>query len=195
MNWLIYLFIVYNSGIQFAVHKLETFSANPDKVHFEGLIHLLRYIRYNKTLFLNYYADMNYSPVTELLRQASIKTENHLMALSDSSWKYFPDTGRSTGAYIIFYQSGPIDNGTHVPGPDSQSSAESEYNAACTAGMSLSHFIMLINEFLNKDPNIVPEEAPLIILDSKSTICMAKNGKDTKHTRNISRRIHLVRNG
>ena len=60
--------------------------------------------------------------------------------------------------------------------------------------MDLAHFRMLINELLNKDTYIVPEEAPIIILDSKSTICMAKNGKDTKHTRQIYRRIHLVRN-
>ena len=31
--------------LSFAVHKLEKFSANPGKVHFEGLVHLLRYIR------------------------------------------------------------------------------------------------------------------------------------------------------
>ena len=28
-----------------------------------------------------------------------------------------PDTGRSTGAYFIFYQGGPIYHCTHVPGP------------------------------------------------------------------------------
>ena len=117
------------------------------------------------------------------------------MDFSDSSWQYFPDTGRSTGAYIIFYQGGPIDHGTHVPGPVAQYSVESEYNAACTAGMALAHFRMLIHEFLNKDTDIFPEEAPLIVLDSKSAMCMAKNGKDTKHTRHIVRRIHFVRNG
>ena len=42
------------------------------------------------------------------------------MAISDSSWKDFPDTGRSTGAYIIGQ---PIDHGTHVPGPVAQPSA------------------------------------------------------------------------
>ena len=47
---------------------------------------------------------------------------------------------------------------------------------------------------LNKDTDIVPEEAPLIILNSKSDICMAKNGKDTKHTRHIARKVHFVRN-
>ena len=42
---------------------------------------------------------------------------------------------------------------------------------------------------------MVPKEAPLIVLDSKSTMCMAKNGMDTKHTSHIARRIHFVRNG
>ena len=61
--------------------------------------------------------------------------------------------------------------------------------------MDLAHFSILIHELLNKDPDIVQEEAPLIILDIKSDNCMAKNGKDTKHTRNIARRMHFVMNG
>ena len=77
---------------------------------------------------LKYYADINDAPVTDLLRQANIKTKNHLMDFSNSSWKYFPDTGRGTGAYIIFYQGGLIDHGTHVPVPVAQFSAENEYN-------------------------------------------------------------------
>ena len=54
---------------------------------------------------------------------------------------------------------------------------------------------MLIHEFLNNNPDIVPEEAPLIILNRKSDVCMANNRKDTKNTRHIIRRAHLVRNG
>ena len=61
--------------------------------------------------------------------------------------------------------------------------------------MAIAHFRMLINKLLNKDPDIVPEEAPLIFLDSKYDMFMAKNGKDTKHTRHVSRRMHFVRNG
>ena len=117
------------------------------------------------------------------------------MAFSDSSWQDCPNTGISTVAYIIFYQGGTIDHGTHVPVPVAQSSAESDYNAAYTAGMDLAHSRMLIHELLKKDPEIVPEEAPLIVLDSKYDRCMAKNGKDTKHTRHIARIMHLVRNG
>ena len=35
----------------------------------------------------------------------------------------------------------------------------------------------------------------MIVLDSKSSMCMANNGKDTKYTRHIARRMNLVRNG
>ena len=116
--------------LSYAVHKLAKLSANPGKVHFEGLVHLLRYIRDNNTLGLKYYSYLNDAPVTDLLRQANIKTKNHLMAFSDSSWQDCPETGRSTGAYIIFYQGGTIYHGTHVTGPFYRSIAESEYNVA-----------------------------------------------------------------
>ena len=66
--------------LRFALHKLAKFSENPGKVHFEVLVNLLGYIKENKTLGLKYYADMNDAPLTDLLRQASINTENHLMA-------------------------------------------------------------------------------------------------------------------
>ena len=66
---------------------------------------------------------MNNASLSDLLIQVSIKTENQLMNFTDSSWQDFPDTGRSKGSYIIFYQCGPIDHGTHVPGPVAQSSA------------------------------------------------------------------------
>ena len=82
--------------LSFAVYKLVKFSANPGKGNFEVLVHILIYIRENKTLGLKYYADMNDAPVTDLLRQASIKTKNHLMAFYDYSWKDCPETGRST---------------------------------------------------------------------------------------------------
>ena len=61
--------------------------------------------------------------------------------------------------------------------------------------MALAHFRMLMRELLNKDTYIVPEEYPLILLDSKSDMCMASKGMYTRHTRHISRSMHFVRNG
>ena len=91
------------------------------------------------------------------------------------------------------FQGGPTDHGTHVPGPVSQSSTESGYNEECTAGMALAHFSMLIHEILNKDPDIFPEEAPIIIIHSKSAVSMDNNGKDTKNTRHIRRIVYILK--
>ena len=48
--------------------------------------------------------------------------------------------------------------------------------------------------FLNKDPDIVPEESLLIILDRNYSVFMDNTGKDTKHTRHIYRRVIIFRN-
>ena len=67
IGYLIYL-LSTRVDLSFSVHKLAKFSASPGKVHFEGLVHLLRYIRDNKTLGLKYYADLNGAPVTDILQ-------------------------------------------------------------------------------------------------------------------------------
>ena len=106
----------------FSVHKFAKFSSNPGKVHFEVLVHLLRYIRYNNSFGLKFYDDMKDAPLSYLLIQASINTENKFNSFSDSSWQSFSDTS-STVAYIVFYQGGPIDHGKHVPASVAQPSA------------------------------------------------------------------------
>ena len=78
------------------------------------------------------------------------------MDFSDSSCQDCPENGRSTGAYIIFYQGGPIEHGTYFLVPVAQSSEEIDCNAAFTAGMALAHFRILVHELLNKDPDIFP---------------------------------------
>ena len=88
---------------------------------------------------------MKYAPLSGLLKHASIKTENQLMAFYDSSWEDYPDTGRSTGAYIIFYRGGLIDHVTYVTGLVSQLRTESNYKASYNSGMNLAHFRMLNN--------------------------------------------------
>ena len=111
--------------LSFSVHKLAKFSSKPGKLNFEGLVHLLVYIRDNKTLVLKYNVYIKDAPLSDLLRQANNNTGKQLLDLSDFSWQYCPDTGISTGSYTIFYQGGTIDHGIHVPVPVTQSSAES----------------------------------------------------------------------
>ena len=78
------------------------------------------------------------------------------MVFHDSRWQEFPDTWRSTGAYIVIYQGGPIYHCTHVPGSVAKWISESEYNAAFTAGMAAACFIIINNDFPKNDADVVP---------------------------------------
>ena len=55
---------------------MEKFSSNTGKVHFEGLVYLLIYIRDNKNLGLKYYVNIEDLTISNLLRKTTIKTEN-----------------------------------------------------------------------------------------------------------------------
>ena len=79
--------------------------------------------------------------------------------------------------------------------PVAQSSAESEYNTTFTTGTDLAHFRIINNELLNKDLDLVPEQAHIIILDIKSSTCMDNSDKDKKHIRQISRIMNISRYG
>ena len=122
---------------------MEKFSSDPDKGHFEYFVKLLRYIRINNNLGFKCYAKIEDVALSALLKKSGIKTDNQLIVLSYFRIQHCPDTGRSTGLYIVFYQCGPIYLCTPVPGTVAWASAESEYNVACTLGMTLAHFRML----------------------------------------------------
>ena len=95
----------------------------------------------NNNLGLKYYSNMEDAPLSIILIQARIKTENQLMVFYDSICQVWPDTVRSTGYYIVFYWCGTIDHCTYVPGAVAQSSSDSEYNSSCTAEMALASWI------------------------------------------------------
>ena len=97
---------------------------NSGKVHFEGLVKLLRYIRYNNNMGLIYYAKIQDSTLSNLLIQSIINTENQFMVFSDYRHQGCTDTGISTGSYIVFYKGGTIDHFIHVTYPISQAGAE-----------------------------------------------------------------------
>ncbi|MGH7954439.1 MAG: reverse transcriptase domain-containing protein [Gloeomargaritales cyanobacterium] len=182
--------------IVFAVMKLVKFNNQPGKLHFKALIHLLGYLRDNADFGIKYFSNLQDAPVTKLLQDNNITPRRDLFSFSDSSWQDCPDTGRSTGSYLVFYQGGVVDHSSFIPEPVAMSSGEAEYNAACVTCMATSHIRMIVNEMssLNcADPQ--KQEPVLIILDNEAAICMSKSLKDTKRTRHIDRRIHYVRHG
>ena len=70
--YLLYTRVYLSSSVQ----KLAQFSSKPSKIHFDGSVNLLVKFRYNKTLGLKCYSDMEDVPLSGLLRQAPIDTKN-----------------------------------------------------------------------------------------------------------------------
>ena len=114
-----------------------------------------------------------------------------LMLFTDSSWQDCPDTGRSTGAYILSHQGGIIDAGSFFPNPIAMSTAESEYNALLQAMQHVINSRQIVQELYGNRPDR-PLSIPFFC-DSESAIIMGRNQKDTKRTRHIQRRVHFVR--
>ena len=136
----------------FALYRLAEDFSNPGNVKFEGLVHLVRFIRDNKNLGFKYYAWIEDAPLSENFIQAIIKSDKQLMFFRIIGGRTVHILTESTGSYIVLYQGGPIDHWNHVTGPVSKYSAESENNVACTARMNLAHFRMINNDMINKDP-------------------------------------------
>ena len=75
--------LICNSGFVFFSTQVGLFSSNNGRVHFEGLLHLLRYIRDKKNLGLIYYAKIEDATLSDPLRLARIKYDNQFMVFPD----------------------------------------------------------------------------------------------------------------
>jgi hypothetical protein len=176
---LIYLSMT-RTDIIYAVNKLAKLTRRPGQVHFEALLHLLRYLRDNSLYGVRFYSNISDAPLYQMLLKQNIEEKHTFFGFTDSSWNDDPDNGRSTGCYIITYMGGIIDHSSNMPDPVALSSAEAEYNEGCVAFMAASHLRMLLCEFLG----VRDEEtsATSMYFDSKSAIAMGVNYKDTKHS-------------
>ena len=177
--------------LQFAIRKLAKFNHLPGRKHFVAMIHCLHHIRCFHRNGVTYYSKVDDAPVTRMLHDADIEFDSPFFGMSDSSWQDCPDTGRSTGGFLTFYQGGITDASSNVPDPVAMSSAEAEYNAASVAGMDIVHLRALILEIREEDPDtklVVP-----LLIDNQSAIAMGNSFRNGKHTRHVMRRFHYVR--
>jgi hypothetical protein len=179
--------------IIFAVNKLAKFTHKPGKIHFEALIHLLRYLRDHSHVGIHFYSDISTAPITHTLTAGKIKSNHPFYGFSDSSWNDDVDHGHSMGCYLMMYMGGIMDHSSNLLDPVALSSAEAEYNEGCLAFMAASHLRVILAELEGvKEADLKPM---IIFFDSNSAIAMGKSYKDTKHTRQIMRRYHYVREG
>jgi len=98
----------------FAVNKLAKFTCRPGRVHFNALLHSLRYLRDNSLLGIRFYSNPARSPLMSMISGLNPQQIHPLFGFSDSSWNDDVDTGRSTGCFLIVYMGGVIDHSSNL---------------------------------------------------------------------------------
>ena len=179
--------------IIFAVTKLAKFMRYPGRDHFVAVIHLLQYLKNNSHYGLKYYRNPDDSPVYDALKQVGVDPIHTLFGMHDSSWQDCPDTGRSTGCYLLFDQGGVVDFSTFVPSPIAMSSAEAEMNAGACAYMAMSYLRMLNNDLNNEDTDLLWTPPIMMLCDNKSAVTIVNSDKDFKSQRHCKRRLMYMR--
>ena len=204
---LIFLALATIYDINYAVTKLSKFVGNPGLKHYECLAHLSRYLRKHPNFALRFYHKYEDSPIFEDIKKIKFgetyKTIPLTLTYYDSSWQDCPDTGRSTGSFLILHQGGVIDYNSFLPVPVAQSSAEAEYNAGAIAAMASAHTRYLDDDFENLGRSVRERKAydesrmlPACLLsDSQSCIAISNSYKNTPKTRHIERPFHYLREG
>jgi len=124
----------------------------------------------NSNYGLKFYQKVEDWLVYEILKHVKIDPIHDIFGIHDSSWQDCPDTGRSTGSYLLFKQGGVVDFNTFVPTPVAMSSAEAECNAGAVAGMAMYHIRMLNNKINGLDAHIIPTPPILMLCDSQGAL-------------------------
>jgi hypothetical protein len=188
---LIYLMNTY-IRLNHSIRKLARFMQYPGRNHFKLLLHLLRHLQCHRLKGgIKFYADKTKSPLHQHLTTTGNGdfADYPIVCFSDSSFQDCPDSGRSTGGYLVFVQGAVVDVTSTMPQLVAWSTCEAEYCMGALAAMA-SFFIRKVhNELQGIDPDY-PLTIPIGI-DSKSAMDTAVSYKETQRTRHFSRRFFI----
>jgi hypothetical protein len=183
-----------------SIRKLVRFMHYQGRNHFKLLLHLLRHLQYHRLKGgVKFYSDKTKSPPHQHLTTTDNGNvaEYPIVCFSDSSFQDCPDSGRSTGRYLIFGQGAVVDVTSTMPQLvtwstcDTWSTCEGEYCMGVLAAMAAFFIRKVHNELHGIDPDY-PLTTPIGI-DSKSAMDTAVSYKDTQRARHFSRRFHFIR--
>lgn len=182
--------------ICFSVGIVSRFMANPQQLHWDCALHIVRYINttISQGLFYNRGADMS------------------IQGFTDSDWgSSCPDTRRSTGGYIFIIAGGPISWRSKRQPTVSRSSTEAEYKALSDASQEGVYLKRLLQELQhvgntatihhtsneiseNLSPACQPTLQDLELLcDNVSAIKLSKNPVFHARTKHLEVHHHFIR--
>jgi hypothetical protein len=190
---LIYLMNTY-IRLNYGIRKLARFMQYPGRNHFKILVHLLRHLQCNRLRGgIKFYSDITTSPIYRHLTLTGHQdiADFPIVVFSDASFQDCPDTGRSTGGFLIFMQGAVVDASSIMPQIVPWSTCEAEYCTASLAVMAAFFVKKVHNELHGIDSDY--ELTIPVGIDSQSAMDTARSHKETQRTRHFQRRYHFIR--
>jgi hypothetical protein len=190
---LIYLMNTY-TRLNHSIRKVASFIQYPGRHHFNLLLHLLRHLQCHRLRGgIKFYSDITKAPLYQHLTTTGNRkfVDYPIVVFSDVSFQDCPDSGRSTGGFLIFMQGGVVDTTSTMPQLVARSTCQAEYCMGALAVLAAFYTRKVYNELHGIDPDChltIP-----IGTDSQSAIDTAISQKETQRTRHFSRRFHFIR--
>ncbi|KAI9186576.1 hypothetical protein LWI28_018726 [Acer negundo] len=168
---LIYL-TVSRPDITYAVHVLSRFMHQPQRLHMDAALRVVRYLKSTPGQGLFFSSNSDFK----------------LRAYCDSDWAGCPLTRRSTSGYCVFLGSSLISWRSKRQKIVSLSSAKAEYRAMTGACCELTWL-----RFLLKDLGFTHHEPALLYCDNKVALHIAANPVFHERSRHIEMDCHYIR--
>jgi Reverse transcriptase (RNA-dependent DNA polymerase)/GAG-pre-integrase domain/gag-polypeptide of LTR copia-type len=158
--------------LSFAVSLLARFQINPGIDHWNGLMHVIGYIKNTLDYGLTYYRDSDLSPI----------------AYVDADYGGCRDTRRSTSGYVFIMAGGAVTWSSKRQTTVALSTVEAEYVAMSRCAQQMTWMQSWMSE-----ANIKYELPGIIRGDNRGAIALTKNTRDHGKVKHIDIRHHYIR--
>ena len=170
---LIWLMIGTRPDIAFAVGKLSKFCENPRQSHWNAVKHLLRYVKYTRTVGIHYQKS---SPL-------------HPLGYCDSDWASCTETRKSTEGMVFLLSGGAVSWRSKKQSVIATSSCEAEYMSAFSAAKEAVWLKRMFAEMMGKD-KVDPIR---LLVDNNSAVSTAKSESINQRNKHVDIKYHFVR--
>ena len=197
----IYAMTVARPDISAAVIKLSQYAANPAKIHYQALRHLMKYLALTKSHGIHYWRTVpnlllpDVKPQTcilddDITRSIPQNTKPEvLQGYVDSDWGTDRSHRRSVTGIAIILAGAVIAYKTKYQPTVALSSTEAEFAAAAEAGKMILYLRSILYElgFEQHLPTVLFE-------DNQGALHMANSGQPTKRTRHMDIKYFALQN-
>ena len=158
--------------IAYNISTCARFISNPNKIHYQALNQIWKYLNYTPTLGITY----------------SGQSEPYILGYCDSDWGGDVIGRKSTSAYYFSFGRSPISWASQLQKTVALSSCEAEYIALKEAIKEYLYLISVIKQL-----NIENKEKFYLFTDSLSAIGLANNPEHHAKTKHIDIQYHFIR--